>query len=184
MGVIIFYIFGTLLLDLISKMASRKKIKLNFEVPLTITSISMVISGLQRAAVYVLKPDNYMSTFFLPNTLKWIVVQKLVVHLANKHNESKKIYQLKKLREKRLKQHEAAQLQKRVKITLNYLECPKNIESQKQFEIFTKREKMDEGVYLIKKAKPYRKVAFSPVINRAHLSEDNAPAQNFRCTHV
>ena len=181
MGVIIFYIFGTLLLDLISKMASRKKRKLNFEVPLTTTSISMVISGLQRvAAVYFLKPDNYMSTFFLPNTLKWIVVQKLVVHLANKHNESKKIYQLKKLREKRLKQHEAAQLQKRVKITLNYLECPKNIESQKQFEIFTKREKMDEGVYLIKKAKPYRKVAFSPLsYNRAHLSEEN-----FRCTHV
>ena len=166
-------------------MALRKKRKLNFEVPLTITSISMVISGLQRvAAVYFLKPDNYMSTFYLPNTLKWIVVQKLVVHLANKHNESKKIYQLKKLREKRLKQHEAAQLQKRVKITLNYLECPKNIESQKQFEIFTKREKMDEGVYLKKKAKPYRKVAFSPVINRAHLSEGNALAQNFRCTHV
>ena len=181
MGVIIFYIFGTLLLDLISKMASRKKRKLNFEVPLTTTSISMVISGLQRvAAVYFLKPDNYMSTFFLPNTLKWIVVQKLIVHLANKHNESKKIYQLKKLREKRLKQHEAAQLQKRVKITLNYLECPKIIESQKQFEIFTKREKMDEGVYLKKKAKPYRKVAFSPLsYNRAHLSEEN-----FRCTHV
>ena len=171
-------------------MASRKKRKFNFEVPLTTTSISMVISGLQRvAAAYVLKQgplkhDNYMSTFFLPNTLKWIVVQKLIVHLANKHNESKKIYQLKKLREKRLKQHEAAQLQKRGKKILNYLERPKNIESQKQFEILTKREKMDEGVYLKKKAKPYRKVVFSPVINRAHLSEYNAAAQNFRCTHV
>ena len=181
----IFYIFGTLLLDLISKMASRKERKINFEVPLTTTSISMVILGLHGAAINILKPDNYMSIIFFLNTLKWIVIQKLIVHLANKHNESKKIYQLKKLREKRLKQHEAAQLQKRVKITLNYLERPKNIESRKQFEIFTKREKMDEGVFLKKKAKLYRKVAFSPVYyNRAHLSEDNAPAQNLRCSHV
>ena len=147
----------------------------------------MVVSVLQRVAVvyYIQKPDNYLNIFCLPNVVKWIVVQKLIVHLANKHNESKKIYQLKKLREKRLKQHEAAQLQKRGKITLNYLELPKNIESRKQFEIFTKREKMDEGVFLKKKAIPSRKVAFSPVYyNRAHLSEDNAPTQNLRCSHV
>ena len=158
-------------------MASQNKRKLNFEVPLTITSISMVISGLHStAALYFLKSDSYMTLSFLPNTLKWIVVQKLVVYLANDHNESKKIYQLKKLREKRLKQHEAAQLQKRVKMTLDYLERPKNIESRKQFEIFTKREKMDEGVYLKKKAKPYRKVAFSSLYyNKAQLSEDPSP---------
>ena len=82
--------FGTLLLDLISKMASKKKTKSEFEVPIAATTISMVVTALQRLiAVCFVKPDNYICTFILPNTLKWIVVQKIIIHLANEHNELK-----------------------------------------------------------------------------------------------
>ena len=95
----IFINFGTLLLDLISKMASKKKRKPEFEVPIAATTISMVVTALQRLiAVCFVKPDNYICTFILPNTLKWIIVQKIIVHLANEHNE------LKKLRTKRHRQ--------------------------------------------------------------------------------
>ena len=84
--------FGTLLLDLISKMASMKERKSEFEVPIAATTISMVVTALQRLiAVCFVKPDNYICTFILPNTLKWIVVQKIIVHLANEHNELKKL---------------------------------------------------------------------------------------------
>ena len=99
---------------------------------------------------------------FLPNTLKWIVVQKIIVHLANRHNELKKLCKLKKFREKRLRQHEASQFQRRLKIPANYLERPQNSESKKQFEICAKRERLDEGVFMKKKPNPNRKVGFSP----------------------
>ena len=89
-GFMILINFGTLLLDLISKMASKKKRKSEFEVPIAATTISMVVTALQRLiAVCFVKPDNYICTFILPNTLKWIVVQKIIVHLANEHNELK-----------------------------------------------------------------------------------------------
>ena len=91
-GFMILINFGTLLLDLISKMASKKKRKSEFEVPIAATTISMVVTALQRLiAVCFVKPDNYICTFILPNTLKWIVVQKIIVHLANEHNELKKL---------------------------------------------------------------------------------------------
>ena len=90
--------FGTFLLDLVSKMASRRK-NFTFEVPIAATTISMVVTVLQRLIVVCfVKPDNYICTFILPNTLKWIVVQKIIVRLANGHNE------LKELETKRLKQ--------------------------------------------------------------------------------
>ena len=96
----IFINFGTLLLDLISKIASRKKRKYEFEIPIAATTISMVVTALQRLiAVCFVTPDNYICTFILPNTLKWILVQKIIVHLANEHNE------LKKLRTKRHQQN-------------------------------------------------------------------------------
>ena len=91
-GFMIFINLGTLLLDLISKMASRKKRKSEFEVPIAATTIPMVVTAIQRLiAVCFVKPDNYICTFILPNTLKWIVVEKIIVHLANEHNELKKL---------------------------------------------------------------------------------------------
>ena len=86
------------------------------------------------------------------------MVQKIIVHLANRHNELKKLCQLKKFREKRLRQHEASQFQRRLKIPANYLERPQNSESRKQFEICIKRERLDEGVFMKKKPNPDRKV--------------------------
>ena len=132
----------------------------------------------------------------MPNTLKWLVVQKIIVHLSKKHDRLKKSYQLKKLREKRLSQHEAAQFQKRSKILVNYLERPPNVEKRKQFEICTKRERLDEGVYMKKKPKPNRKVVFSQTFYRRASNVDEndqmnpsevqnqAPITHLRCTRV
>ena len=165
------YTFGILLLDLISKMASMKEQK--FEVPIIVTTICTITTSLSTAGIFMLLQglqrlfsfhleNNEMFICFLPNTLKWIVVQKIIVHLANRHNELKKLCKLKKFREKRLRQHEASQFQRRLKIPANYLERPQNSESKKQFEICTKREKLDEGVFMKKKPNPNRKVGFSP----------------------
>ena len=193
----IFFNFGTLLLGLISKMASWKKRKSGFEVPISATSIPIMVSGLQRLiAICVSTTDNYLWTYFLPNTLKWIVVQKIIVNLSNQHNEQKRSYQLKKLREKRLIQHEAAQFQKRSKILVNYLERPPNIERRKQFEICAKRERLDEGVYMKKNPKPNRKVAFSQTFyKRTSTVDENDqmnpsevqnqdPITHLRCTRI
>merc|ERR1719362_1862245 len=70
--------FGTLLFDLISKIASRKEKHCHFEVPITATSIYLLISALQRLITYrfIMKPDNLLYTLLLPNTLKCIVFQK------------------------------------------------------------------------------------------------------------
>ena len=117
------YTFGILLLDLISKMASMKEQKFEFEVPISVTTmivslstagIFMLLQGLQWLFSFHLE-NNDMFICFLPNTLKWIVVQKIIVHLANRHNELKKLRQLKKFREKRLRQHEASQFQRKLK---------------------------------------------------------------------
>ena len=62
----IFYNFGTLLLDLISKMASWKNRKSGFEVPIAATSIPIVVSGLQRVipiAIWLSTTDNYLWTY-------------------------------------------------------------------------------------------------------------------------
>ena len=178
----VLYTFGIFLLDLISKMASMKEQKLEYEVPITVTTISMIVS-LSTAGIfmlqglisfYLVKSDAFMFAFFLPNTLKWIVVQKAIVHLANRHNEQKKLCQLKKLREKRLRQHEASQFQRRLKIPANYLERPPNIESKKQFEICTKRERLDEGVFIKKKLNPDKKVGVEELnIVHVHLEADD-----------
>ena len=115
-ALLFFYNFGFLLLDLISKMASMKGRKLEFEVSITVTSISMIVSlsttdslmllpGVQRLiAFYLVKSDYVMYAVFVPNTLKWIVVQKILVHFANKHNELMISNILMKLREKRQRQ--------------------------------------------------------------------------------
>ena len=187
----VLYTFGILLIDLISKMASMKdRQKFEFEVPISVTTISMIVSlstagifmllqGLQRlTSFYLEKYDNYMFICFLPNTLKWIVVQKIIVHLANRHNELKKLCQLKKFREKRLRQHEASQFQRRLKIPANYLERPQNSESKKRFEICTKREKLDEGVFMIKKPNPKRKVVFSPRFYKRTSTVDDIDQMN------
>ena len=163
------YTFGILLLDLISKMASMKEQKFEVEVPIIITTISTITTSLSTAGIFMLLQglqrlfsfnleNNDMFICFLPNTLKWIVVQKIIVHLANRHNELKKLCQLKKFREKRLRQHEASQFQRRLKIPAKYLERPQNSESRKQFEIYVKMERLDEGVFLKKKPNPDRKV--------------------------
>ena len=112
---------------------------------------------------------------FLPNTLKWIVVQKIIVHLANRHNELKKLCQLKKFREKRLRQHEASQFQRRLKTPANYLERPQNSESKKQFEICAKRERLDEGVFMKKKPNPNRKVG---VFTKSNATVDDIDQMN------
>ena len=97
-------------------MASMKERKLEFEVSITVTSISMIVSlstgnclmllpGLPRLiAFYLVKSDYVLYAGFVPNTLKWIVVQKILVHFANKHNELMISNILMKLREKRQKQ--------------------------------------------------------------------------------
>ena len=97
-------------------MASMKGRKLEFEVSITVTSISMIVSlsttdslmllpGVQRLiAFYLVKSDYVMYAVFVPNTLKWIVVQKILVHFANKHNELMISNILMKLREKRQRQ--------------------------------------------------------------------------------
>jgi hypothetical protein len=155
-----------------SKMVSMKEQKFEFEVPIIVTTISMIVSlstagifmllqGLQRLTSFHLK-NNFMFLCFLQNTLKWIVVQKVIVHLANRHNELKKLCQFKKFHEKKLRQHEASQFQRRLKMPSNYLERPQNSEIKKQFEICTKRERQDEGVFMKKKPYPNRKVGFSP----------------------
>ena len=192
----IFYNFGTLLLDLISKMASWKKRKSGFEVPIAATSFPIMVSVLQRLIAICFSPKKYFWTFYLLNTMKWIVVQKIIVHLTNHHNEQKRSYQLKKLREKRQSQHEATQFQKRSKILVNYLERPPNIERRKQFEICTKRERLDEGVYMKKNPKPNRKVVFSQTFyKRTSTVDENDqmnpsevqnqdPITHLRCTRV
>ena len=176
----IFYNFGTLLLDLISKMVSWKKRKLGFEVPIAATSIPIMVLVLQRliANKPYLLPKKYFWTFCLLNTMKWIVVQKIIVHLTNQHNERKKSYELKKLREKRQSQHEAAQFQKRSKILVNYLERPPIIERRKQFEVCTKRERLDEGVYMKKNPKPNRKVEFSQTFYKKTSTVDKNDQMN------
>ena len=99
--IVIFNNFGTLLLDLISKMALQKERKPRFEVPIAATSIPIVVSGFQMA-IRISTTYNYSWwTFSFPNTLKWIVVQKIILHYTIQHNKQK-TYQLKKLREKRL----------------------------------------------------------------------------------
>ena len=182
----IFYIFGTLFLDLISKMASRKKRKLEFEVPKAVTTLCIVVSGLQRLiAFYITKPDNYMCTFFLPNTLKWIVIQKVIVHFANKHNKLKNSYQLKKRHAKRLRLDEGTQLKRKLKVQVNYLERPRNIGSSKQFEICRKWERLDEGVFMAKKSTTCNKRASTvDEIDQINLSEvkDQEPAPHLGCT--
>ena len=107
---------------------------------------------------------------------------------------------------------EGAQLKKRVKILVYPLERAENIGGKKQFEISTKRERLDEGVYLKKKSKLTKKVGFSSafyrrasivdddndkimtpppplksdVIYERSLSKvkDQAPTPHFRCTQV
>ena len=188
-------IFGTLLLDLISKMTSRKRRKLEFEVPKAVITLCIVVSGLQRViAFYITKPDNYMCTFFLPNTLIWIVIQKVIVHFANKHNKLKNSYQLKKRHTKRLRLDEGTQLKRKLKVQVNYLERPRNIGSRKQFEICLKWERLDEGVFMAKKSKHNKKVVFSITcykrastvdeIDQINLSEvkDQEPAPHLGCT--
>ena len=195
----IFYHFGTLLLDLISKMASWKKRKSGFEVSIVATSIPIIVSIIQRLIAICLSPENpenYFWTFCLLNTMKWIVVQKIIVHLTNQHNERKRSYQLNELHEKRRRQHEATQFQKRSKILVNYLERPPNIEKRKQFEICTKRERLDEGVYMKKNPKPNRKVVFSQTFyKRTSTVDENDqmnpsevqnqdPITHLRCTRI
>ena len=169
-----------MLLDLISKMVSWKKRKLGFEVPIAATSIPITVLVLQRliANKPYLLPKKYFWTFCLLNTMKWIVVQKIIVHLTNQHNERKKSYELKKLREKRQSQHEAAQFQKRSKILVNYLERPPIIERRKQFEVCTKRERLDEGVYMKKNPKPNRKVEFSQTFYKKTSTVDKNDQMN------
>ena len=189
----IFYNSGTLLLDLFSKMAPRKKRKLEFEVPVVVTILCIIVSGLQRLiAFYIIKPDNYMCTFFLPNTLKWIVIQKVIVHFANKHNELKNSYQLKKRHAKRLRLDEGRQLKRKLKVQVNCLERPHNIDSRKQFEICRKLERLDEGVFMKNKSKHNKNVVFSPTCYKRastvneiiNLSEvkDQEPAPHLGCT--
>ena len=195
--IIVFYNFGTLLLDLISKMASWKKRISAFEVPIAATSIPIMVSVLQSLAICI-SPKKYFWTFCLLSTMKWIVVQKIIVHLTNKHHRDDHIisYQLKNLCEKRRRQHEATQFQKRSKILVNYLERPPNIERRKQFEICTKRERLDEGVYIKKKPKPNRKVVFSQTFNKGTSTDGENDQRNpsevqnqdsithLRCTRV
>ena len=83
-----------------------------------------------------------------------MVVQRIIKNLANKHNELKQLHQLKKSCAKRQRQHEGARLKRKVKIQVNYLECPSNVGGRNQFEICTKRERLDEGVFLKKNPKP------------------------------
>ena len=179
------YTFGILLLDLISKMASMNEQKFEFEVPIIVTTISMIVS-LSTAGIFMLLQglqwlfsfhleNNDMFICFLPNTLKRIVVQKIIVHLANRHNELKKLCQLKKFREKRLRQHEASQFQRRLKTPANYLERPQNSESKKQFEICAKRERLDEGVFMKKKPNPNRKVG---VFTKSNATVDDIDQMN------
>ena len=103
---------------------------------------------------------------------------------------------MKKLREKRQSQHEATQFQKRSKILVNCLERPTNIEKRKQFEVCTKRERLDEGVYMKKNPKSNRKVVFSQTSFKRtssvdendpmHSSEvqNQDPITHLRCTRV
>ena len=173
-------------------MASWKKRKSGFEVPIAATSIPIMVSMLQRLIAICISPKNYLWTFCLLNTMKWIVVQKIIVRLTNQHNERK----LKELSEKKRRQHEGTQFQKRSKILVNYLERPPNIEKRKQFEICTKRERLDEGVYMKKKPKPNRKIVFSQTFykrtstvdenDQMNPSEDQNqdPITHLRCTRI
>ena len=179
-----------------------KEQKFEFEVPIIVTTISMIVS-LSTAGIFMLLQglqwffsfhleNNDMFICFLPNTLIWIVVQKIIVRLTNQHNERK----LKELSEKKRRQHEGTQFQKRSKILVNYLERPPNIEKRKQFEICTKRERLDEGVYMKKKPKPNRKVVFSQKFyKRTSTVDENDqmnpsevqnqdPITHLRCTRI
>ena len=173
-------------------MASRKKRKLEFEVPLAVTTLCIIVSGLQRfIAFFITKPDNYMCTFFLPNTLKWIVIQKVIVYFANKHNDLKNSYQLKKRHAKRLRLDEGTQLKRKLKVQVNCLERPCDIGSRKHFEICRKWERLDEGVFMKNKSKHNKNVVFSPTCYKrastdeiVNLSEvkDQEPAPYLGCT--
>ena len=162
-------------------MASLKKRKPRFEVPISATSIPIVVSGFQMATTLKMEQisttSNYLWTFSFPNTLKWIVVQKIIVYYTMQHNKQK-TYQLKKLREKRLLQQEAAQLQKRSKILVDFLERPPNSERRKQFKICTKRERLDEGVFMKKKPNPNKKVGFSAKFYRMASTVDDIDQMN------
>ena len=69
---------------------------------------------------------------------------------------------------------EGAQLKKRVNILVYSLERAQNIDGRKQFEISTKRERLDEGVYLKKKSKLTKKVGFSSTFyRRASIVDDD-----------
>ena len=69
---------------------------------------------------------------------------------------------------------EGAQLKKRVNILVYPMERAQNIGGRKQFEISTKRERLDEGVYLKKKSKLTKKVGFSSSFyRRASIVDDD-----------
>ena len=70
---------------------------------------------------------------------------------------------------------EGAQLKKRVNILVYPLERAQNIDDgRKQFEIFTKRERLDEGIYLKKMSKLTKKVGFSSTFyRRASIVDDD-----------
>ena len=190
------YTFGILLLDLISKMASMKEQKFEFEVPISVTTISMIVS-LSTAGIFMLLQglQNFIWKIMIcSNTLKWIVIQKIIVHFANKHNKLKNSYQLKKRHAKRLRLDEGTQLKRKLKVQVNYLERPCNIGSRKQFEICRKWDRLDEGVFMAKKSKHNKKVVFSTTCNKRastvdeideiNLSEgkDQEPAPHLGCT--
>ena len=69
---------------------------------------------------------------------------------------------------------EGAQLKKRVNILVYPIERAQNIGGRKQFEISTKRERLDEGVYLKKKSKLTKKVGSSSTFyRRASIVDDD-----------
>ena len=121
-----FFIFRTLLLDLISKIASKEERICDcycFEVPIIVTSISALISVLLRLlfvlTIYTMAgTDTALYTVLLPTTLRWIVTQKIIINLANKYNKLKTSSCLKKICEHRQSQHEDAKLKKKWKYRL------------------------------------------------------------------
>ena len=92
--------------------------------------------------------DTVLYTVLLPTTLRWIVTQKIIINVANKYNKLKTSSCLKKICEHRKRQHEGAQLKKKVKIQVDHLEYPKDIGKREQFETQTRRERQLEGFYL------------------------------------
>ena len=81
----IFVNFGTLLLDFISKMASRKERKSEFEVPIAATTISMVVTALKRLIavcfVKVSKNRNVLREVFVctKNEQKYLCISALAL---------------------------------------------------------------------------------------------------------